>query len=205
MITASHARRAVVAAVAVTATALITTGGSAAADTTAANPYVCQINATPGLPYSLGFTSSAPAQVKKNRNFTVKVTPDAITPNPVHNDYSYDLTLKLRLPSNARLVSYHLTGGDTAVTSHVYGDDLVLEAAGPFPAKAPFQLPTVGLTLNAADAGVVTTSPGGTGYDDYGFGWDFVPSAEEAPHVPNPSKLRCYPNPARPITVTTVA
>ena len=107
-----------------------------------------------------------------------------ITPNPSHNDYSYDLVLRLRLPDNAKLRQYRLTGGDTPATATLDGDELVLRAPGPFPAAVAFQLPTVKLTLKATTRGSVTTEPGGSGYDTYGFGWDFIPSANEAPHVP---------------------
>lgn len=166
---------------------------------------MCRINTTPGLPYSVGFTSSAPAAVARGHRFKVVITPAAITPNPSHNDYSYDLTVKLGLPENARLVRHWLSGGDTTATSEVDGDELVLNAPGPFPASVAFNLPTVTLVFAATRTGVVTTEPGGTGYDDYGFGWDFVPSANEAPYVPTPSLLRCYPNPAQALTSTTVS
>ncbi|GHB08590.1 hypothetical protein M3765_24180 [Streptomyces thermoviolaceus] len=198
-------RRALATVTAVAAAALAAGGPqAAAADTALSNPYACQVNTTQGLPYALGFTASAPDKVKRGATFTAEITPAPITPNPSHNDYSYDLVLRLRLPDNAELRQYQLTGGDTPATATVDGDELVLRAPGPFPAAVAFQLPTVRLTLKATTRGSVTTEPGGSGYDAYGFGWDFIPSANEAPHVPTPSTLRCYPNPAQTLTSTTV-
>jgi|GEM_PF-2158791 len=188
--------------------ALLTTPAGAAAanpSDTAANdvtqPYKCQVNTTQGLPYARGFTGTAPDTVAVGHKFTAEIDPAPITPNPVHNTYAHDLTLTFQLPGNATLIGYKLTGGDTPTTSYVTGGTLVLQAPGPFPAGVAFDLPTVQLRLKATHSGVVTTTAGGTGYEDYGFGWDFIPSASEGG---GPGTLRCYPDPVAALTSTTV-
>lgn len=140
--------------------------------------YSCFV--TPGgstfVAYSQTWAVTAPTTVGPPRKFEVVLDPPVITPNPALQTKVNDVAVAFRLPDNARLRDYELSGGSNLgpnePTVEIVGDVLVLKAAGPFASGVPFDLPTLTLELKAdPNAGVTEVLTGGTSYDRPTFMW----------------------------------
>ena len=169
--------------------------------------YGCFVNFPGGsatMPYSLTFGVYAPTTVAAQQVFGVAFDPPVITPNPGFQSDVRNIEVQYKLPANAKLLGWALFGGSglgsTVPTVVRNGNVIVLKAAGPFQAGVPFDLPTLGLGLQAKTGGVITTGTGGSSVDNPSFRWT---RNSVTPGDP-PNTLRPFQcEPAAPVTFST--
>ncbi|GAA2430239.1 hypothetical protein [Streptomyces macrosporus] len=196
-------RRLAVALAFATAGVLAAPGGASAAESTV--PYLCPVEFLGEsfvLNYSRSFDVTAPATVAPNQVFTVSFDPEPINPLPQFNTKVWDVKFVYNLPAGARVLGYALVGGYNLGDSQQkveFSDGRVsLYASGPFAAGVDSDVPTLKVFLRAPSSGVLTTSVAGTSREDPGFRW-----TAEDPATGEVGELPCYPDPARPVVLSS--
>jgi dehydratase len=173
--------------------------------TTGTSAYTCFVTYPGGstnVSYSLTFTASAPATVAPHGVFAATVDFPVITPNPAINEQVQSVRAVFELPAGAYLLSTRLSGGSGIVGPaprvHVEDGAVVVEAAGPFPAATPFQLPSLTLYLAAGDSGTLVLAQDGATLSDPAFSW----VRTDLTGTPRP--FACFLPAGTPLTSTTV-
>lgn len=191
----------------VAVTGVLASAGNASAATTASTvPYVCRTMVSgewiPVTDYTRDFTVTAPDSVAPHHTFKVVFDPAAITAVPAFNKTLTDVKIAYRLPAGARLVGYKLTGGSNLGTAKQWiernGDDLVLRSDGQFQGGVEFDMPNLEVTLKAPGSGTLTTTAGGSSFDDPSFYWYRL-----QPTTNQWDPFQCYADPAQPVTFST--
>lgn len=176
-----------------------------AAGTTSSVPvnYSCFVTFPGGettVPFSLTFAATAPQQVKPYKKFKVVLDSQPWTPDPQFNREVRNVKVKYKLPGNAELEQYKLSGGSNlgptppTVQIDQQARTLSLTAPGPLPAQVEFDLPTVTLKLKSGAGGVAQTATGGTSLTDPSWSWTRIDPAGD------PRPFDC--NPASPVVFT---
>ncbi|MFI9812605.1 hypothetical protein [Saccharothrix variisporea] len=209
--------RATAVVTALVATTLFAPSASADADggphattaTTVTVPYLCRTTENGGwIPlngHKRNYDTVAPVEVKAGQVFLVSVDPAPSTTNAEYMKTIKDVVVAYKLPSNAVLLGYALSGasglGPAAPQVQITGDQFVVTAPGPIAGGTVYDMPKVTFVFSASRAGTVTTAPGGTGFEQPGFAFTrlLVGETEWGP-------VQCYPDPAQPVgfTATTV-
>ncbi|MEU6714061.1 hypothetical protein ABZ897_21550 [Nonomuraea sp. NPDC046802] len=153
--------------------------------------------------YSRNFTVTAPATVRPYREFTVRFDSAPILAVAAFNKQLTDLRVAYRVAGRGAVVKYRLEGGSNPVgaTFRVEhnGADLVVRSDAHFPGGVEFDVPDLVVTVRAAGpGGTVTTSPGGSSFDDPAFYW-FREQTTSGSWDP----FENYVDPAAPVTFTT--
>lgn len=197
-------------AIAVALSASLAAQPLAHAATSTTVPYICKTRLSGEwldvTGYSRGLDVTAPATVSAGASFDVVIDPQPIYPVPTFNKELRLVSWAFTLPANARLVSKELTGGsalnNSQVSSAVVSNTLVVSVSGPLPGGVEFDVPSIKLTFKAPQTGTVSVKPGGTSYNNPGFGWTRL-----HPDTKQWDPFICYPDPNAPVTLssTTVA
>ncbi|MFJ9903601.1 hypothetical protein ACIRVK_11970 [Streptomyces sp. NPDC101152] len=147
---------------------------------------VCRVHTEPDgddhtIPYTLGFTVTAPGTVAVGEEFEIVLAPDPLTFNPRISSAVHDIALSFRVPGHARDVSHTLAGGEAAYTEPRGGSRLVLRVPGPLVPGTPFTLPTLRWTLCADGTGPVESGLAGGDFSDpaWSYRWSRERDARE--------------------------
>ncbi|MFF8595172.1 hypothetical protein ACF061_27735 [Streptomyces sp. NPDC015220] len=193
-------------------TGVVASGGSASAapsgtatTTTTTLPYVCQTRVSGSwipVDYSRTFTVTAPATVAPYKTF--KVTFDSAPINAVaaYNKTLTDVRIAYRVPAGTTVLDYRLTGGSSNLGGgqwiERHGDTLVVRSDDAFQGGVEYDLPNLEVVMRAPGSGTLTTTAGGTGFDDPSFYWyRLQPTTNEW------DPFQCYADPAQPVTFST--
>lgn len=197
-------RRVLLATAVSTALWSMSTTVASAASTTLT--YNCRSAEGPGAwePYTgpRGYEVTAPATVSPYGAFTVVFDTSANLANPAFAKEVRDVKLVYRLPQNAVIRGYELTGGsglgNAKVSVEANGNELSVVTAGPLTASTTLDLPNLKVKLRAPGSGTLTSEAGGTSFDDPGYRFRFLgnPSNEWG-------QAQCYPDPTRSRTLST--
>ncbi|MER7013281.1 hypothetical protein ABT324_17825 [Saccharopolyspora sp. NPDC000359] len=199
------------AATAVAALALAAVPGTGVAATAAAEhsiPFTCKTRLSGEwldvTDYARGVDVTAPASAAPGSTFDVVIDPKPIYPVPDFNKELREVHWSYSLPANAELVKHSLSGGaglnGSKVTTSVQGSKLTIDVSGPLPGGAEFDVPTLTLTFTAPESGAVEVKPGGSSYDDLGFGWERLhPTTNEW------DPFLCYPDQAEPVVLSSTS
>ncbi|GAB2943041.1 hypothetical protein [Streptomyces heilongjiangensis] len=194
-------------------TAVVATAGSAAASagvaeatkttTSSTLPYICRTRfAGEWIPveYSRDFTTTAPAKVLPNQHFNVVFDSAPIKAVADYNKLLNSVSFNYRVPSEAKVVSYRLTGGSNVGTAKFWversGTDLRVKSDGEWPGGYEFDFPNLEVVLKAPkSAATLTTGAGGSSFTDTSFGWYRL-----QPVTNEWDPFQCYADPAKPVT-----
>src|SRR5690606_12759416 len=152
--------------------------------------------------YSRDFTVTAPASVRPGEEFTVRCDSAPILAVAAFNKQLTDLRVAYRITGAGTVVGYRLEGGVNIGVARFRvernGADLVVRSDGYFPGGVEFDIPDLVVTVRAGRSGAVTTSPGGSSFDDPAFYWfrEHTTSGSWDP-------FENYVDPANPVTFTT--
>ncbi|WP_228993345.1 hypothetical protein [Streptomyces sp. DH8] len=204
--TTSTWKRRVLATAAIS-TALWTMSTSIASADSLTVPYFCRSAEGAGEwePYTgpRGYEVTAPATVSPYQTFTIVFDTSANLANPAYASEVRDVKLVYRLPQNALIRGYRLTGGhglgDAKVKVQASGHELSVVTAGPLTTSTTLDLPNLEVKLTALGSGTLVSTAGGTSFDDPGYKFRFrgVPSNVWG-------QAQCYPDPAGPTTLSTI-
>ena len=176
--------------------------------TTTTVPYECRTVVegawVPILGHTRAYTATAPAEVRRGVPFAVVVDPAAASTNAAYIQQIKDIRVAVRLPADAVLLGWRLSGGSgvgTGLTVSVSGDQLTVTAPGPLAGGTVYDMPAITLHLVSLRApATVTTAPGGTGFAQPGFAFTRQVVGEDTW-----GPLECFPDPAQPRTFSTTA
>ncbi|MEE1790030.1 hypothetical protein PUR28_04430 [Streptomyces sp. BE308] len=194
-------------ATAAASTALWTMSTTVAGATTTTVPYLCRSAEGTGAwePYTgpRGFDVTAPATVSPNQTFTIAFDTSANLANPTYAAEVRDVKLVYRLPQNAVIQSYQLTGGNGLGTAQVKvkanGHELSVVTAGPLTTSTTLDLPNLEVTLTAPASGTLVSKVGGTSFTNPGYAFRFLGIPSNAW-----GQAQCYPDPAGGTTLSTI-
>ncbi|MGW0792633.1 hypothetical protein ACWD04_31565 [Streptomyces sp. NPDC002911] len=195
------------------ATAVLAGAGSAGASsvavtgtTTSTLPYICQTRLSGEwipVDYTRDFTTTAPTKVSPNENFQVAFDPAPINAVAAYNKLLNTVSFTYKLPAQAQIVSYQLTGGSNLGNAEQWvernGNELRVRSNGEWPGGYEFDFPTLKVRLKApASATTLTTGAGGSSFQDTAFGWNRLQT------VTNEwDPFQCYADPADPVAFST--
>lgn len=198
------------ASVGVAVTGVLVTSGSATAasngtKTTTTQPYVCQTRVSGGwipVEYSRDFTVTAPATVAPYKAFKVTFDSTPINAVAAYNKTLTDVKIAYQVPAGATVVGYWLSGGSANLNGSQWvernGNTLVVRADGMFEGGVAYDLPNLEVVLRAPGSGTLTTTAGGTSFDDPSFYWyRLQPTTNEW------DPFQCYADPAKPVVFST--
>ncbi|MBV8934098.1 MAG: cyclase [Kutzneria sp.] len=182
---------------------------SASAATLTVN-YACQSSAagqTGGGTLTQTLDATAPATVKAGGTLSVVLTP-AVGTLPTqaggHTLQSLkDAALTIPIPANSSYVSSSLSGGsglNSTPTLTKTDNAVVMHVPGPIKGGSTFQLPQLTLNLTAGTSGTITSTLGGTSFNDPGLTF----TATVLVVIPVDAPTACYPNPSPTLTTTTI-
>ncbi|MDX2388633.1 hypothetical protein ACWGHM_03935 [Streptomyces sp. NPDC054904] len=179
--------------------------GAPAVTTTSTLPYVCQTRLSGEwipVEYSRNFTTTAPAKVAPFHTFKVTFDPAPIKAVAAYNKLLNTISFNYKVPANATVVSYKLTGGSNLGTANQWvernGNDLRVKSDGEWAGGVEFDFPNLEVTLRAPGSGTLTTGAGGSSFTDTAFGWDRL-----QPDTNEWDPFQCYADPAQPVTFST--
>ncbi|UGY93010.1 hypothetical protein [Streptomyces gobiensis] len=154
--------------------------------------------------YTKDFTTSAPATVRKGQMYNVTFDPSPIKALPEFNKMLTDLTVAYKVPKEARVLGYRLTGGsnlgDARVRVQRTGNEFTITSDGKFRGGTEFDLPNLVVKLQAsAPRGTrLTTGAGGSSFERPQFGW-----LRQHPENSQWDPFQCYEKPEAPQTFST--
>ena len=152
--------------------------------------------------YTRDFTVTAPASVKPGKEFTVRFDSAPILAVGDFNKTLTDLRVAYRVSGQGTVAKYKLEGGsntgDARFRVERHGADLVVRSDDSFPGGVEFDIPDLVVTVRATGSGTVTTSPGGSSFDDPAFYW-FREQTTSGSWDP----FQNYVDPAHPVTFTS--
>lgn len=175
---------------------------SAVNSTSSTVSYDCRTTVRQGfhpVAYSRDFSVQAPARVARKTEFDVVFDPAPITAFAQYNKTVVDVQVAYKLPKNAKLKSYALSGGANLGTAftwvEVRDQEIVVRSSGPFRGGVQFDLPTLTVHLKAPrNPGDIVFGPGGSSYERPGFFWfRYQPILDEW------GPFQCFPDPAHPV------
>ncbi|TNY38098.1 hypothetical protein [Thermomonospora catenispora] len=152
--------------------------------------------------YSRDFTVTAPDAVGPDEEFTVRFASAPILAVAAFNKRLTDLRVAYRVTGAGTVVGYRLEGGSDLGDARFWvernGADLVVRSDGSFPGGVEFDIPDLVVTVRAGGSGAVTTSPGGSSFEDPAFSW-----FRERTGTGSWDPFENYVDPAAPVTFTT--
>ncbi|MET9608564.1 hypothetical protein ABZZ17_26520 [Streptomyces sp. NPDC006512] len=187
-------------------TGVLATSGTASADTaTTTLPYICQTRVSGEwipVEYSRNFTTTAPAKVAPGQTFKVTFDSAPIKAIADYNKLLNTISFNYKVPANAKIVSYKLTGGSNLGTAHQTvernGNDLRVKSDGEWAGGVEFDFPNLEVTLRAPAGGTLTTGAGGSSFTDTAFGWNRL-----QPVTNEWDPFQCYADPAKSVAFST--
>ncbi|MFD9559700.1 hypothetical protein [Streptomyces sp. NPDC059990] len=184
---------------------LATSGPASAATVSTTLPYICQTRLSGEwipVEYSRNFTTTAPAKVAPLQTFKVTFDSAPIKAVADYNKLLNTISFNYKVPANAKVVSYKLTGGSNLGTANQWvernGNDLRVKSDGEWAGGVEFDFPNLEVTLRAPGSGTLTTGAGGSSFTDTAFGWERLqPTTNEW------DPFQCYADPAQPVAFST--
>ncbi|MGK5729237.1 hypothetical protein [Streptomyces sp. URMC 124] len=189
-------------------TGIMSSAGTASADTaTKTLDYTCQTRYDGTwipVTYARDFTTTAPAKVAPGQTFKVTFDSAPIKAVADFNKLLNTVNIAYKVPANAKIVSYKLTGGSNLGSAKQWvernGNNLAVKSDGEWAGGVEFDFPNLEVTLKAptTSGATLTTGAGGSSFTDPAFSWNRL-----QPVTNQWDPFQCYPDPAKPVTFST--